>query len=898
MTFAPGRRECQECSNAWIFAHCSFMIVTLLLILYTLERTAWHIIYETCSVDFPLLRAMLHHIHLLACISEAGMIDRLPIASLFMIPFDIFWRPLEMVFSDCINEEFFSSSPHFLYYFMLAGLVVVLVRGLLEYFGWIVIHNAQRAWIGLRHSVLKIALGIVSGYTDKREAKHRKKKAGGSADDVDTDTAGVREEPRRLVMLPELMTDPRHMTSFLQKNLDMHKAMLDRIEHDGRTHANDEELKEHLDIKIMLFARLQEARTRLEKNAMRTVRRTLIWLLLSYGVCTRAFLQNYRCLGVAGVERFRLNLDVECSTHRIDSYLWIVMGWTTTVMIPLVFLVLAVRVRKRIYHPMARASLGVLFVGYKPEFAWWETVCLLRIYIFIEVSLMSDRTLRMEIILVLTMLSVVVHRLALPSDDTGRHMLHNYVMASHCGILLFVFCGMSFFEGEGPDTRNGSSTPFVAEVRVIIAIFANFLIMLAGFVAVAFTDFMVTVKSILESASYVSKSVLGIYEIIRKVRPVNPVFYFYNDRTGKNLLDVSQLDKPEREFMVFCMASLAATCMDDPGGFDTETFDKAMREVFVRAMNGRRAMLRYLCERYGTAAFPLLVSNPVIDACISFNGQLRSPHQLSLVDSHIEGGKSKFDRSLGGQCNNCGVTVDEIYAALEGVNRDLMEHNPCMFSAEECDGAAEPSDAPNVGQDIAGTPKSSQRFRNRGYSAEWTDEPQGRPSNGPSIFFIGSEDAGIGSEGEGSRGDEVEIETDGCDNPGVNSVLKLIELEEGDASADADEFYEELEEALRELHAQIKDNEASIALYTSQMQAPTQDAADHSEGSEAPTQVVVEEAPTTADLEAMLGLRPGSFAEPPPQASPEPHPPSQPASPRVGQADARPLGSPRDFFVV
>jgi len=133
--------------------------------------------------------------------------------------------------------------------------------------------------------------------------------------------------------------------------------------------------------------------------------------------------------------------------------------------------------------------------------------------------------------------------------------------------------------------------------------------------------------------------------------------YIEGDRA---FIDVSRLNKHERNFLVSSLIETVFACIDSGQHFHTILLENAICLAFERAKQVREAKLMNSYYKYG--------SNPywLVDCIIFklFKVELRPPDILS-------------------HNRHEGVTVEELHAALSSVNIDILMHHPSLFNFGE-----------------------------------------------------------------------------------------------------------------------------------------------------------------------------------------------------------------------
>lgn len=103
--FAAGMRKCGPCPHFWNIM-LRIMLITLLYacMVTCMSSLALKAARAPGYLPTPMIRAVVHYLHMVSCVCEYTYIDSNPVFAYVLTPLDLLWRPMEVAAMDCLIE--------------------------------------------------------------------------------------------------------------------------------------------------------------------------------------------------------------------------------------------------------------------------------------------------------------------------------------------------------------------------------------------------------------------------------------------------------------------------------------------------------------------------------------------------------------------------------------------------------------------------------------------------------------------------------------------------------------------------------------------------------------------------------------------------------------------------
>eukprot|EP00929_Paragymnodinium_shiwhaense_P059598 TRINITY_DN29842_c0_g1_i1.p1 TRINITY_DN29842_c0_g1~~TRINITY_DN29842_c0_g1_i1.p1 ORF type:complete len:1690 (+),score=365.37 TRINITY_DN29842_c0_g1_i1:138-5207(+) len=413
-------------------------------------------------------------------------------------------------------------------------------------------------------------------------------------------------------------------------------------------------------------------------NLMRSI---IIWLLLmqpilvrnaaTLGSCTAFYNVDKsgdafaRLVETPATRRLTADFDVLCTSeeHRrlaigklvfVDQFgLWI---------FPFLLLLVLIIVSKNILSISVRRVFSVLFEGYRPTTIFWEVLVVVRTTILWLTLGVPEPIIRVMLQAVFLVVFLALHVIVRPHDTRDRDVLNRFE-----GLVIF---GTLLLATEGLFARRGNTLGTTS--MIVLASGFNFVIMLYGVMAWVRSTVSLPLQAIVEAGGVIGSYGFFFHRLCVWIWGLNPVFTIHQH--GGEYVDISRLYERERRTLVASFSSCISACIDSGDTFHTWLVENAMREAFRRALNTRSAMLRSTTEQYGTRSFSL---SPLLRFVTAAMPAPDIPTRKVREEVGSEdAAKANAATAAAPAGNEVGVTVDELYVALQGVSTDVLDHYP------------------------------------------------------------------------------------------------------------------------------------------------------------------------------------------------------------------------------
>lgn len=211
------------------------------------------------------------------------------------------------------------------------------------------------------------------------------------------------------------------------------------------------------------------------KRVRRNFWKLLLFLLfLVYPTVSATVLRLYVCIDVEGVSYLRADLTTQCHTDEWNraAYGNLILVFLYPIMIPVFFLLMLTRYRKRLDQSGVRAELGFLYDGFERSFYLFELVDMVhKLGITSLVAFLPDYAqLRVAMTWVTLYLVIILWRK--PYIRKGDDILHLFVQIE---VMLLLMAGWVFTTLSGPDSLMDAVLSVVL-IAAVCGLFLYFLL--------------------------------------------------------------------------------------------------------------------------------------------------------------------------------------------------------------------------------------------------------------------------------------------------------------------------------------------------------------------------------------------------------------------------------------
>jgi len=316
--------------------------------------------------------------------------------------------------------------------------------------------------------------------------------------------------------------------------------------------------------------------------------------------------------------------------------------------------------------------------GYTPDAYFWETFMMLRTGLLVMCAQHDTLALRCAIMCIVLWIFLGLNLLVKPFDGMGRFALSRFDMVSHVGVLLMIALSMVVME-----ELDNTLYPTQSLLGQGLIVFLGACVVLFNIYCVLFAILrmlVVTVcdalEAIVEDGGSTSYALEKGIQMIQMLYGMNPVLYYKDSITGQYIIDDSQLNWSERQFLMRILLGAISACTDSSTHLHTWLVERAIHEAFTCAVEARKAKLAHLYCLHGSKTRSLIPFIPFLE--------------VTMRNPDIELEKEKPYMS---------VTLEELYVAMREVNYNVMEHTSGLY--KEPEKPQEEEEAPQVGRDRA-----------------------------------------------------------------------------------------------------------------------------------------------------------------------------------------------------
>lgn len=394
------------------------------------------------------------------------------------------------------------------------------------------------------------------------------------------------------------------------------------------------------------------------KHVYRSLRRqcqdvaseALIWVLLAYPMTLRSLMQLGGCIRFPGSEEVRLEMDfdVVCSEVQGRYRNGATVVW---IAVPVAILLLLFCVGRDMLSIPTRRVFVFYLEGYVPNAYYFEAFMFFRtgfIIILMDFGSLSMRVTSMFWLVILPHFVVVVIRPFQPHHRFALDVFEKLATWGSAAVLLAAVAAEEFTEvddnfeiikvyGDGVKTWIG-----------IIAIALNVWVLVWAAGMCYISAIHLPVQFALAHGGTVSPAMRHVHTLVQLFWGTHKITHGVDG--GRFYINASELNRPERDFLIYTLGGLIRVCLDASHFFDLRLAELALREAFIRTHMARCAMLRKTYEAWGARTHGALFG-----ALNCWEVTLANHEVITTEDT------------------SQGVTVEELHMALLDVGEHLFE---------------------------------------------------------------------------------------------------------------------------------------------------------------------------------------------------------------------------------
>jgi len=200
----------------------------------------------------------------------------------------------------------------------------------------------------------------------------------------------------------------------------------------------------------------------------------LFLLFLVYPTVSATVLRLYVCIDVQGTSYLRADLTTQCYTEKWDRAALgnLILVFLYPIMIPVFFMLMLFRYRKRLDQSGVRAELGFLYDGFERSFYLFELVDMIhKLGITSLVAFLPD-DFQLPVAMIWVTIYLIIILWRKPYIRKGDDILHLFVQIE---ILLLLMAGLVFTTLSGPDDLMDVVLSVVL-IAAVCGLFAYFLL--------------------------------------------------------------------------------------------------------------------------------------------------------------------------------------------------------------------------------------------------------------------------------------------------------------------------------------------------------------------------------------------------------------------------------------
>lgn len=418
------------------------------------------------------------------------------------------------------------------------------------------------------------------------------------------------------------------------------------------------------------FSRMHE-HFRIVKVFRHALCESLIWILLSFPWAIRYAIQDVSCVAVGEEQRLRINYNVQCWKGTHLEYTSDVALKTFMLMfaVPSTILLLLFGRRNHLWEVGSREIFVVYTEGYTAPAYAWEALMFLRTALVSWGLQGSSLWKRILIMWVVMFVFITIDILWKPFDSRSRRVIAFVENWCKVNVMIVLWAGAVCRQEEDSTMPEVFAQISVDQTfAVLVLVGSNLFLLCYGARSLTFKTLSLPMQVLLEAGAYLNSRAMKVHKFLRAAAGLNPLGYYKDPATGRYIIDISRLSESERRFLVESLAETVSACLDSGDVFRTWTVENAIHEAFMRALEARAANLRAAYSRWGEMTHPA----SLVWRCFSVT--LRPPDipgEQAAHEANAKDGAPTANHMPGG-----GITVEELHAALQDVNYDVLEHHP------------------------------------------------------------------------------------------------------------------------------------------------------------------------------------------------------------------------------
>jgi len=408
--------------------------------------------------------------------------------------------------------------------------------------------------------------------------------------------------------------------------------------------------------------------------------------------------------------RLIVDFNVKCDSpenkalaHRIDNSIF-----TVYVLVPTILAFALSMVAGNLWGVYTRRCLGLLFDGYKPHFFIWEVLTLARMFALSTAVAAANMGARASTMSLVMIISIIITSSLKPFENRIRNSLNRCEITGNCGVLAICLAG-AFLRYEMATADMQPSEPLRPETVVLVKCAmwipnVMFLWLCARTVLIRVSS--VCIESALQGGNYVNDFALLLHAALKKMYGINPIGYKRLAGHKQHTVDISLLSRGERRILLAALTETISACIDSSNDFRLWLVNRAIHEGFRRAVQARGEKMRRKYDKWGTRPHALstvcrclrltlrpLDMPPKSQALLGPNtfALMRNDRIKTIIatifklhddDEDDHGDEIEADHSEATDIEKeepyDGITVDELQAALQDVNVDVLQHHPAL----------------------------------------------------------------------------------------------------------------------------------------------------------------------------------------------------------------------------